>query len=111
MAEAGDSHSVAVLDGNLYAVGGYNGDYFSSVERYDPALDAWEALAPMGPAPQGQSKKQLLFGQGRLQVWIERKEKWASTLYRPIPTSCLFYGLRLFCAFEAISRDCVLVLP
>jgi len=48
MAEAGDSHSVAVLDGNLYAVGGYNGDYFSSVERYDPALDAWVALAPMG---------------------------------------------------------------
>ena len=41
MAEARDSHSVAVLDGNLYAVGGYNGDYFSSVERYDPALDAW----------------------------------------------------------------------
>ena len=47
MAEAGDSHSVAVLDGNLYAVGGYNGDYFSSVERYDPALDAWEAVAPL----------------------------------------------------------------
>jgi len=50
MAEARDSHSVAVLDGNLYAVGGYNGDYFSSVERYDPALDAWEAVTPMAAA-------------------------------------------------------------
>jgi len=30
-----------VLDGKLYAVGGENGDgYLSSVERYDPALDA-----------------------------------------------------------------------
>ena len=40
---------VAVLDGKLYAVGGYNGGHqtLSSVERYDPAVDAWEEVAPM----------------------------------------------------------------
>jgi len=46
--------AVAVLDGKLYAAGGYNGgrglDYFSSVERYDPAVGAWEAVAPMAAA-------------------------------------------------------------
>ena len=35
--------SVAVLDGKLYAVGGN----LSSVERYDPATNAWEAVAPL----------------------------------------------------------------
>ena len=50
MAEARSDHGVAVLDGKLYAMGGYNGDYLSSVERYDPALDAWEAVAPMAEA-------------------------------------------------------------
>merc|ERR1712086_202570 len=42
--------AVAVLDGKLYAVGGYNyndNGHLSSVERYDPVLDAWEAVAPM----------------------------------------------------------------
>ena len=49
-------HGVAVLDGKLYAVGGYDGDggwnnsYLSSVERYDPATNAWEAVAPMAAA-------------------------------------------------------------
>ena len=28
---------MAVLDGKLYAVGGFNGDHLSSVERYDSA--------------------------------------------------------------------------
>ena len=44
--------AVVVLDGKLYAMGGYNDDdgILSSVERYDPALDAWEAVAPMGTA-------------------------------------------------------------
>ena len=44
--------AVAVLDGKLYAVGGFNDDdgWLSSVERYDPALDAWEAAAPMAEA-------------------------------------------------------------
>ena len=41
---------MAVLDGKLYAVGGYNdGGTLSSVERYDPA-HAWEAVAPMATA-------------------------------------------------------------
>ena len=39
---------MAVVDGVLYAVGGYDGDsYLSSVERYDAAADAWTAVASM----------------------------------------------------------------
>ena len=43
---------VAVLDGKLYAVGGsdHDGASLSLVEWYDPALNAWEAVAPMGTA-------------------------------------------------------------
>ena len=51
MAEARYAHAVAVLDGKLYAVGGFSGgDRLSSVERYDSALNAWEAVAPMASA-------------------------------------------------------------
>ena len=47
-----ESHAMAVLDGKPYAVSGSNEDdgYLSSVERYDPATDAWEAVAPMAAA-------------------------------------------------------------
>ena len=38
---------VAVLDGKLYALGGFG---VSSVERYNPAANAWEAVAPMAAA-------------------------------------------------------------
>jgi len=43
---------VAVLDGKLYAVGGsdHDGASLSLVEWYDPALDAWEEVAPMSTA-------------------------------------------------------------
>ena len=58
---------LTVLDGKLYAAGGEKEENeededddsgedederscLSSVERYDPALDAWEAVAPMGMA-------------------------------------------------------------
>ena len=48
MATARQEHAVAVLDGKLYAVGGCAGNgHLSSVERYDPAANAWEAVAPM----------------------------------------------------------------
>ena len=55
MAAARSRHAVTVLDGKLYAVGGYNDDgvtlvTLSSVERYDRALEVWEAVAPMGTA-------------------------------------------------------------
>ena len=55
MAEARRAHAVAVLDGKLYAVGGfaiggYNGHFLTSVERYDPATNAWEAAAPLTTA-------------------------------------------------------------
>ena len=43
------AHQIAVLDGKLYAVGGYNDadGFLSSVERYDLGTNAWEAVAPM----------------------------------------------------------------
>ena len=47
MAAARTTVGVVVLDGKLYAVGGYGGGHLSSVERYDPATNAWEAMAPM----------------------------------------------------------------
>ena len=57
MGEARESPAVAVLDGKLYTVGGlggYNDDDedvdLISVERYDPALDAWEEVAAMEEA-------------------------------------------------------------
>ena len=50
MATARNSVGVAVLDGKLYAVGGYGGGQLSSVERYDPATNAWQAVAPMATA-------------------------------------------------------------
>jgi len=39
----------AVLDGKIYAIGGY---YTDINERYDPATDTWTTLAPM-PTPRG----------------------------------------------------------
>ena len=38
---------VAVLDGKLYAVGGYDDGWFTSVERYDPTTNVWETVAPL----------------------------------------------------------------
>ena len=58
MATPRETHAMAALDGKLYAVGGYNRDdnnddgYLSSVERYDPVTNAWEAVAPMATARQ-----------------------------------------------------------
>ena len=40
---------IAVLEGKLYAVGGVSDDDdgpIDTVERYDPAADVWEAVAP-----------------------------------------------------------------
>ena len=43
--------AAAVFDGKLYVMGGHDGqNRLSSVERYDPAKNAWEAVAPMSTA-------------------------------------------------------------
>ena len=49
MAGARGGHAVAALDGKLYVAGGLGAGYtdLSSVERYDPAANAWEAVAPL----------------------------------------------------------------
>ena len=82
MATPHEGHAVAVLDGKLYAVGGYNDDdgHLSSVERYDPALDAWEAVAPMAEARQAHGMavldgKLYAVGRGRRQRRQRRRRR------------------------------------
>jgi N-acetylneuraminic acid mutarotase len=41
---------VAVVDGKIYAIGGYNGSYLSNNEMYDPDTDTWTTKAPL-PTP------------------------------------------------------------
>ena len=51
MATARSGLAVAVLDGRLYAVGGYGeNEALCSLERYDPVTNAWEAAAPLTTA-------------------------------------------------------------
>jgi hypothetical protein len=41
--------AAAVIDGLLYAIGGFDGSStLSSGERYDPAANAWSPIASMG---------------------------------------------------------------
>ena len=43
--------AAAVIDGLLYAIGGYDGSSrLSSGERFDPAANAWSPIASMGTA-------------------------------------------------------------
>uniref|UniRef100_UPI003467EE73 SAKe6DEref n=1 Tax=synthetic construct TaxID=32630 RepID=UPI003467EE73 len=49
---------VAVLNGHIYAVGGFDGspdgtDHLNSVERYDPERDEWRLVAPMNTRRSG----------------------------------------------------------
>ena len=54
LAEARYDLAVGVLDGKLYAAGGWDANgILSSVERYDPASNTWEAVAAMGTARAG----------------------------------------------------------
>lgn len=43
-----DSSGLAMLDGSVYAVGGWEGSFrLDSVERYDPDTNSWHMIAPM----------------------------------------------------------------
>jgi len=44
------SIGLAVVDGKIYAIGGYNGDYLNTTEMYDPTTDTWTTKASM-PTP------------------------------------------------------------
>ncbi|KAK6035827.1 kelch repeat protein [Cooperia oncophora] len=42
------AHSVSVLDGYLYAIGGHDGkSSVNTVERFDPRTGRWEFVRPM----------------------------------------------------------------
>lgn len=48
MAECRSTLGVVVLAGELYALGGYDGQYYlQSVERYAPKVKEWQPIAPM----------------------------------------------------------------
>ncbi|KAG7510770.1 kelch 28 [Solea senegalensis] len=48
MAECRSTLGVVVLAGELYALGGYDGQYYlQSVEKYVPKLKEWQPVAPM----------------------------------------------------------------
>ena len=40
-------HAMGVVNGILYAVGGFNGNYLATMEAYDPATDIWTPKASM----------------------------------------------------------------
>jgi N-acetylneuraminic acid mutarotase len=42
--------AAASVNGRIYAIGGYNAGYLSSVEEYAPESDTWRFRAPM-PTP------------------------------------------------------------
>ena len=39
------NHTTNVVNGKIYAIGGWNGGALSSIEMYDPTLDRWERKA------------------------------------------------------------------
>jgi len=50
MPTARSGFGVAVVDGKIYAIGGYNGSYLAVNEMYDPATDTWTTKKSM-PTP------------------------------------------------------------
>ncbi len=50
MPTARGSLGVAVVDGKIYAIGGWNGSYLSINEMYDPATDTWTTKQSMPTA-------------------------------------------------------------
>jgi N-acetylneuraminic acid mutarotase len=48
MPEAKYRHSVCVLDGLMYVMGGEDSDQtLASVHRFDPVVDTWSEVVPM----------------------------------------------------------------
>ena len=47
MSECRQGVGVGVLDGLMYAIGGYNGKYLKSVEVYRPSDGVWSSIADM----------------------------------------------------------------
>jgi N-acetylneuraminic acid mutarotase len=53
MPTARSGFGVAVVDGKIYAIGGYNGSRLSTNEMYDPAADTWTIKKSMPTARNG----------------------------------------------------------
>jgi hypothetical protein len=50
MPTAREGSGVAVVDGKIYAIGGWNGGFLSTNEMYDPETDTWTTKQPMPTA-------------------------------------------------------------
>jgi hypothetical protein len=50
MPTARSDFGLAVVNGKIYAIGGYNGSYLNVNEMYDPVTDTWTTKTPM-PTP------------------------------------------------------------
>jgi N-acetylneuraminic acid mutarotase len=53
MPTARSSFEVAVVDGKIYAIGGWNGSYLGTNEMYDPVTDTWTTKQSMPTARNG----------------------------------------------------------
>ena len=104
---------MAVLDGKLYAVGGFNGDdgNLSSVERYDPAVGAWEAVAPMALARFGagvaalEGKLYALGGRVEEDDEAAELDRPANTVERYDPATNAWEGCRWRQGGPSLSRS------
>jgi N-acetylneuraminic acid mutarotase len=98
---AADGTAVAVLENQIYVVGGGNdnGTLFANTQVYDPATNTWSTGVPL-PTPTGSGcavagKNTLLFIGGLTAqgytgaVWAYNANtgKWSSTLVAPMPTA------------------------
>jgi N-acetylneuraminic acid mutarotase len=107
MPTARTSLGVAVVDGKIYAIGGYNGSYLAVNEMYDPAADTWITKEPM-PTPRHSfgiavyQNKIYLFGgktrssdsessgiTGGTEVYDPSTDTWETKTSMPTPRSSL----------------------
>ena len=58
MSVKGCNHATAVVDGKIYAIGGYDleGQQVDSVEAYDPEANSWQQVAPMPREPDASTR-------------------------------------------------------
>ena len=74
--------SVAVLDGLIYAIGGFDGQQrLKTVERYDPNTNQWTMMAPMNEQRSDASATSL---QGRVRALTHDSTLFCWRLLMPV---------------------------
>jgi kelch-like protein 17 (actinfilin)/kelch-like protein 20 len=97
--------AAAAVNGKLYVMGGFDGQSLSSVERYDPAKNAWEAVAPMSTArsaPAAAVVDGTLYVTGGYdgQNWLSSVERYdpAKDEWVTMASMALYTGTSTLCA-------------